>query len=582
MGAGRPVGGRRALVEPPLRARPAAADRLGEHVALAPALEHALLELGEGGVRIDAGGGAQAAWARDCRSGPVAAEWLPSERADGRAGGVGAGRGLLEPAEQLVAGRGGRLAGRRDGARRRCPGRAAVSRGPAPRGPSASDRVNEPRRSRRAARVPDSTTARGSSARSARPRRPRRWPGVSDSVRSPAPRQTELECLSVQRIGVAGGGARRGMRTRLGAAPAAPCAQRRQPAGRVAPRRTRTRPSGGPSRSLAVDAAAPPRSCARSSAGRGSPRAAGRRVLVERRERLGQPRGHDGGRRRVRGRARPPRRRCGSLRAPGAAPGSARARSDGGPRRSARASGTRPALPAAQRAGAHAQHVRGCIRTDHLASYRGPSDRVQAAQRAVQKRAPVSSTECHDSLPMTTFMRLRLYHHRDGARVAYRETGTGPAIVLLHSLGLSHREWEPIVSRWRRASGSWCPTCRCTATPRIGPRHPYTLDWLADVMAGFCREVGGAGPMIAGHDLGAELALRAFTSGRLEPARLVLMPNRLHRRERVGAQGRRGGSPPRRQPCPGSTGSTRTWRGSCSGPRSASACPPSAIRPPAT
>ena len=43
-------------------------------------------------------------------------------------------------------------------------------------------------------------------------------------------------------------------------------------------------------------------------------------------------------------------------------------------------------------------------------------------------------------------MRLRLYHHPDGARVAYRETGTGPALVLLHSLGLSHREWEPIVA----------------------------------------------------------------------------------------------------------------------------------------
>ena len=43
-------------------------------------------------------------------------------------------------------------------------------------------------------------------------------------------------------------------------------------------------------------------------------------------------------------------------------------------------------------------------------------------------------------------MRLRLYHHSDGARVAYRETGAGPPLALLHSLGLSHREWEPIVS----------------------------------------------------------------------------------------------------------------------------------------
>ena len=32
-------------------------------------------------------------------------------------------------------------------------------------------------------------------------------------------------------------------------------------------------------------------------------------------------------------------------------------------------------------------------------------------------------------------MKLRLYHHPDGARIAYRETGTGPALALLHSLG---------------------------------------------------------------------------------------------------------------------------------------------------
>ena len=42
-------------------------------------------------------------------------------------------------------------------------------------------------------------------------------------------------------------------------------------------------------------------------------------------------------------------------------------------------------------------------------------------------------------------MKLRLYHHPDGARVAYRETGSGPGLVLLHSALLSYREFEPIV-----------------------------------------------------------------------------------------------------------------------------------------
>jgi len=60
------------------------------------------------------------------------------------------------------------------------------------------------------------------------------------------------------------------------------------------------------------------------------------------------------------------------------------------------------------------------------------------------------------------------------------------------------------------------------------PRHPYTPDWLADVIAGFCRDTLGPRPLVGGHDAGAELLLRAVTSGRLRPRRLVLMSNRLH------------------------------------------------------
>jgi pimeloyl-ACP methyl ester carboxylesterase len=63
------------------------------------------------------------------------------------------------------------------------------------------------------------------------------------------------------------------------------------------------------------------------------------------------------------------------------------------------------------------------------------------------------------------------------------------------------------------------------------PRHPYTVEWLSEVIAGFCREVLGPRPLVAGHDLGAELALRAVVGGMMGPARMVLMPTRLHRRE---------------------------------------------------
>ncbi|HEY1524135.1 MAG TPA: alpha/beta hydrolase [Solirubrobacteraceae bacterium] len=128
-------------------------------------------------------------------------------------------------------------------------------------------------------------------------------------------------------------------------------------------------------------------------------------------------------------------------------------------------------------------------------------------------------------------MRLRLYHHPDGARVAYRETGTGPGIALLHSLGLSHREWEPIVAALSSRFRVVLPDLPLHGDSEDRPRHPYTLDWFVDVIAGFCFEVVGPRAIIAGHDLGAELALRVAEDSRLPVPRLVLMSNRLHGRD---------------------------------------------------
>jgi len=128
-------------------------------------------------------------------------------------------------------------------------------------------------------------------------------------------------------------------------------------------------------------------------------------------------------------------------------------------------------------------------------------------------------------------MRLRLYHHSDGARIAYRETGTGPGIVLLHSLGLSNREWEPIVAALSARFRVVLPDLPLHGDSEDRPRHPYTPEWLTDVVASFCHEVVGPRPLVAGHDFGAELALRAVTGGCLTPSRLVLMGTRLHSRD---------------------------------------------------
>jgi pimeloyl-ACP methyl ester carboxylesterase len=127
-------------------------------------------------------------------------------------------------------------------------------------------------------------------------------------------------------------------------------------------------------------------------------------------------------------------------------------------------------------------------------------------------------------------MRLRLFHAPDGARVAYREAGTGPAIVLLHSALLSHREFEPVVEHLADRFRLVLPDLPGHGDSEDRPRHPYTLDWLAEVLSAFCVESAGPRPMVGGHGLGAQILLRALELGLLAPDKLILMPNALHRR----------------------------------------------------
>jgi pimeloyl-ACP methyl ester carboxylesterase len=127
-------------------------------------------------------------------------------------------------------------------------------------------------------------------------------------------------------------------------------------------------------------------------------------------------------------------------------------------------------------------------------------------------------------------MRLRLYHHPDGARVAYREIGTGPPLALLHSGLLSHKEWEPAVEALADRFRVVLPDLPLHGDSEHSPQHPYTIDWFAEVLGGFSAEVLGPRPLLAGHDAGAEILLHAVMRGQVRPARLVLMPNRLHLR----------------------------------------------------
>src|ERR1700760_2396526 len=107
-------------------------------------------------------------------------------------------------------------------------------------------------------------------------------------------------------------------------------------------------------------------------------------------------------------------------------------------------------------------------------------------------------------------MRLRLYHHPDGARVAYREAGTGPPLALLHSKGLSHREWEPVVDELAHRFRVVLPDLPLHGDSEDLPHHPYTPEWL-----------GGAPPRARGRPAGscARPPCRAWTACSRAPAR---------------------------------------------------------------
>jgi pimeloyl-ACP methyl ester carboxylesterase len=125
-------------------------------------------------------------------------------------------------------------------------------------------------------------------------------------------------------------------------------------------------------------------------------------------------------------------------------------------------------------------------------------------------------------------MRLRLYHHPDGTRMAYRQTGAGPPLALIHSELLSHMEWEPSVQQLASRYRVVLPDLPLHGDSEDHPSHPYTLDWFAEVLGGFASDVLGPRPLIGGHGAGAEIVMHAVSSGRVRPERLVLMPNRLH------------------------------------------------------
>ena len=126
-------------------------------------------------------------------------------------------------------------------------------------------------------------------------------------------------------------------------------------------------------------------------------------------------------------------------------------------------------------------------------------------------------------------VRLRLYHHPDGARVAYRELGAGPPLALLHSAMLSHKEFEPAVEQLADRFRVVLPDLPLHGDSEDRPRHPYTLDWFAEVISRLRRRRARA-PSADRRPRRrrGDPAARDLAVGACAPRGCVLMPNRLH------------------------------------------------------
>src|SRR5215218_6560623 len=158
-------------------------------------------------------------------------------------------------------------------------------------------------------------------------------------------------------------------------------------------------------------------------------------------------------------------------------------------------------------------------------------DRIRSSSRRrtgrpIDPAAPTTSEGICGKLRPA--VKLRLYHHPDGARIAYREAGTGPPLALLHSKGLTHREYEPIVDELARRYRVVLPDLPLHGASEDRPTHPYSPEWLTEVLAGFLLDTCGPRPLVAGHGVGAQLVLLATAEHAIHPAKLVLLPNPMH------------------------------------------------------
>lgn len=97
----------------------------------------------------------------------------------------------------------------------------------------------------------------------------------------------------------------------------------------------------------------------------------------------------------------------------------------------------------------------------------------------------------------------------DGEELFVQVTGHGPAVVLLHEWGSSHRVWEPIAHRLIERYTVYRWDARGHGGHRPGADRPVTIWRMADDLANLLDHFGLDRPVVVGHSMGA-LALWAY------------------------------------------------------------------------
>ncbi|WP_158437886.1 alpha/beta fold hydrolase [Naasia lichenicola] len=126
--------------------------------------------------------------------------------------------------------------------------------------------------------------------------------------------------------------------------------------------------------------------------------------------------------------------------------------------------------------------------------------------RAISRRNPSSGTErsaepALPSKPGEAFVTV------DGARIRYRDTGSGSPILLIHGIGQSLEDWNEQHDRLSRDH-----RVLSLDLPGFGfserPDAPVTLRYLADSLPGFLDALGIGGPVaVLGNSLGGAVAM---------------------------------------------------------------------------